>query len=378
MFHLRKKDIISTSIVRVKRTISERYAREEKEMAQLAKKAAVLAMAGVVTATAITGCGSSIDTEKTVMTVGKEEVPLGVANFYARFTQGQYETYYAGMMGTTPDAMWDTDAEKGKTYEETVKEEVIDALTNLYVISQHAAEYEVTLTDEDQNAIKKAAEQFDAENSDEVKQAVSGYRKDIEKYLELVAIQSKMLPKMQEGANVEVTDEEAAQKSMDYVEISYNATDETGASTEMTEEEKTASKEKLQSLADRVKAGESLEEVAAELGLEVKKAAFDSQGTTPSAELVKAADALAAEGDVTEVVESASGVAFAKITSMLDREATDQKKASIVEQRKQEQYNTLLEKWKKDTKVTVKKNVWKKVDFSDHGVTILRSEEEQK
>ena len=207
-------------------------------MVRFGKKAALLAMAGVLTATSVTGCSGTIDADATVLTVGKEEVPLGVVNFYARMMQGQYETYYAGMMGTTAEELWTQDAGDDKTYEESVKDSVMEAVENMYLIAQHADEYEVVLTEDEQEAIKKAAEQFDADNTDKVKDAVSGYRKDIEKYLELMTIQSKMSEKMREGVNEEVSDEEAAQKSMEYVYFAYTSTDESGAVTELTDEEK--------------------------------------------------------------------------------------------------------------------------------------------
>ena len=79
-------------------------------MVRFGKKAALLAMAGVLTAASVTGCSGAIDAEATVVTVGKEKVPLGVVNFYARMMQGQYETYYAGMMGTTAEELWTQDA----------------------------------------------------------------------------------------------------------------------------------------------------------------------------------------------------------------------------------------------------------------------------
>ena len=150
-------------------------------------------------------------------TVGDEEITLGVANFYARMTQGQYETYYAGMMGMTGEQMWAQEVEEGKTYEQAVKESVMTDLENMYIIAQHAAEYEVSLSEDEKDAIREAATQFDELNSDETKEAVSGYRKDIEKYLELVTIRSKMDSRMKEGVNEEVSDEEAAQKAMKYV-----------------------------------------------------------------------------------------------------------------------------------------------------------------
>ena len=67
-------------------------------MIRLRKRAAVAAAAAALAATAVTGCSGSLDTEAVVMTVGGEEVTLGVANFYARMTQAQYESYYLSMM----------------------------------------------------------------------------------------------------------------------------------------------------------------------------------------------------------------------------------------------------------------------------------------
>ena len=343
-------------------------------MVRFGKKAALLAMAGVLTAASVTGCSGAIDAEATVVTVGKEKVPLGVVNFYARMMQGQYETYYAGMMGTTAEELWTQDAGDDKTYEESVKDSVMEAVENMYLISQHSGEYEVVLTEDEKEAIQKAAEQFDKDNKDESKEAVSGYRKDIEKYLELMTIQSKMSEKMREGVNEEVSDEEAAQKSMEYVYFSYTSTDESGSVTELTDEEKAKAKSTAETIAERAKAGEDFAAVAAELGTEVQKTAFDAKSTSPDAALIEAANALAAEGDVTGAIESDAGVYVAKLTSLLDREATDQKKASIIEERKQEQYDSLLKKWRKETDIKVDKKVWKKVstaharayDFRSH------------
>ena len=109
-------------------------------MVRFGKKAALLAMAGVLTAASVTGCSGAIDAEATVVTVGKEKVPLGVVNFYARMMQGQYETYYAGMMGTTAEELWTQDAGDDKTYEESVKDSVMEAVENMYLISQHSGE----------------------------------------------------------------------------------------------------------------------------------------------------------------------------------------------------------------------------------------------
>ena len=345
-------------------------------MMRLGKRAAAVTAAGVLAAVSVTGCSGSIDTDAVVATVGDEEITLGVANFYARLTQGEYETYYASMMGMTAEDMWAQEYDEDTTFEEQIKDSVMESLEDMYVLSQHAADYDIALTEEEESAISDAAEQFEADNTDAAKEAVSGYKKDIEKVLELVTIQNKMDSAMKEGVDEEVSDEEAAQKSMQYVLFSYTTTDDSGNSTELTDEEKEELKTTAQSLADRTAAGEEFATVAEELGAEAQTTTFDSESTSPNEDLIAAADALQNEGDVTELVETDSGIYVAELTSLLDREATDAEKESIVEQRRQDQYDSLLEEWKDAIEIEVNDRVWNKVDFIDQGVTIVTPEEE--
>lgn len=347
---------------------------------QLRKRAAMAAAAAALAATTITGCSGSLDTEAVVMTVGDEEVTLGVANFYARMTQAQYEAYYLSMMSSngmtmTAEDMWNQEYE-GETTEQTTKDGLLESLQNMYLISQHAEEYGVSLTEEEQDAISEAAAQFDEDNTDEAKEAVSGYKKDIEKYLELVTIQSKMDSPMREGVDEEVSDEEAAQKAMNYVFFSYTTTDESGNSAELSDDEKTALQTTAQNLSERVKAGEDMADVAEESSATVQEATFDGESTTYDADLIAAADALEEVGDVTDVIETDSGLYVAQLTSLLDRDATDARKDEIVEERRQEQYDSLLEEWRDATEISVDEKVWNKIDFIDQGVTIITSEEE--
>lgn len=343
-------------------------------MAHFRKKAVLLTAAGALAAMAVTGCSGSINTDAVVATVGEDDITLGVANFYARMTQGQYETYYAGMMGTTGEAMWTQEAGEGQNYEESVKDSLMENLENMYLISQHAADYEVSLTKEEEDAISEAAAQFDEDNTDEAKEIVSGYRKDIEEFLRLATIQTKMDSKMREGVDENVSDEEAAQKAMKYVFFSYTTTDDSGNSTELTDDEKADLKTNAQTLADRVNAGEDISTVAEELGQTAYDLTFDSESTSPNEDLIAAADALKTEGAVTDVIETDDGLYVGQLTSLLDRDATDQKKESIIEERRQDQYDSLLEQWKDDTDIEVDEKVWNKVDFEDTGVTIITSE----
>lgn len=91
---------------------------------------------------------------------------------------------------------------------------------------------------------------------------------------------------------------------------------------------------------------------------------------------MEAADALENVGDITDVIETDYGLYVAQVTSMLDRDATDEEKESIIEERQEEQYDSLLEEWREDTDITEYKRVWNSVSFINLGVTISESEDE--
>lgn len=344
-------------------------------MGQFRKRLLITAAAGILGVSALTGCSRSMNNDAVVAEVDDDKIVLGVANFYARMQQAQYESYYASILQTTGDEMWTQEGDGGDSYEETTKKSILESLENLYLLKQHAKEYDVELTEEDGKSIDKVVDTFMEDNTLEAKEAVSGSEAYIKEFLELATIQNKMSVPMKAGVNEEVSDEDAAQKSMQYVFFSYSKSDDDGNTETMSDEEKAALKNTAQEFADNLKSSETkdIEAAAAEAGLEVQSATFDAESVSPTEDLVKAADALAAEGETTDIVESDSGIYVAKLTSMLDREATDTKKTSIVEERKQDQYDSLLKQWREDAEIKEHKSVWKKVSFVDQGVNVKTS-----
>lgn len=331
------------------------------------RRLAALALAGIMVVGMTTGCSSSIKDSDVAVTVGKTEISAGVANFYARYTQAQYETYYAAYLG---DDMWNTEAEKGKTYEESVKDGVLEQLEDMVLLEQHMDDYGVSLSDAEKKVIDNAAAEFDEANGLEDKEKVSaGKKKTVKRVLTLMAIQQKMSEAIKADVDTEVSDEEAAQKSMQYVLFSYTSQDEEGNSTDLSDEEKAALKTQAESFAEGAKTAEDFGAYASEQGLEASTATFDAESTSPNADLIEAADALG-EGETTGVIETDSGCYVAKVTSLLDRTATDSKKETIINERKTELYNDTCDKWRKKAEIEVNESVWKKIDFKDLTVTM--------
>ena len=114
----------------------------------------------------------------------------------------------------------------------------------MYLVKQHASEYKVELTDEEKKKIDKAAEEFVEDNTLEDKEVVSGYKKYVKEYLELATIQQKMDAPMKEGVDENVSDEDAAQKKIEYVQFSYTKKDDSGQSVQMTDDERRQKKKR--------------------------------------------------------------------------------------------------------------------------------------
>ena len=345
-------------------------------MRQFKKRMLVLAAAGVLTASTLAGCGQSVNDSAAVASVGEEEITYGVANFLARMEQGQYETYYAGMLGTSGDEMWNQMVGEDQSYEDMTKSGIMDMLQNMYVLRQHAADYGVELTDEDLQKIDDAAKAFVEANDEAVLEKISGTEENVKEVLELMTIQSRMNEPMLQDVDTEVSDEEAAQKSMMYVELPYNTTAEDGTVTAATDEEKAQMKETVESIAAMVNSGEAedLSTAAESAGQTANKLTFDGESTAIAPEVIAAADALAEEGSMTDVIETENGVVVAQLTSLFDEEATTAKKDAIVSERKNEHYSELLTSWKDEIEIKVDDKAWNKLSFKKLGVTVKQPE----
>lgn len=336
------------------------------------KRVTALALAAVMALASMTGCSTSVDASATVAEVGEEKITLGLANFYARYQQAQYETYYASILG---ENMWSGDATSGYDYEEIVKEGVMESLQTLYVIRQHAEEYGVELTDAEKASIADAAKAFLDNNELKAVEAVTAEPEVVEELLTLFTYDDKMYSAMVADVDTEVSDEEAAQKSMQYVRFSFTSTDDEGNVTELSEDEIEALKAEAEAFATEAKSAEDFAAHAEGKGYTVSTTTFDAETTSPTEEVIAAANVMS-EGQVSDVIITDNACYVVQLTSLLDREATDAEKVTIVTQRQEERYTTLCSEWLEAANAKVYDRVWNTVDFEKLGVTIKDTTEE--
>lgn len=283
------------------------------------KKTAVLGICAGLVLTSLAGCSKkeTFDREAAAITVNDQTVSAGVVNFGLRYNQANYESLYMSLGLTDPfnQDMYGA----GTTLGDDMKNVLTQELTNAMLAEQKAGEYGVALTDEQKSAIADAAKGFIDANEEEVLKELSITEEDAKRYLELSTIRTMTEKEMSADVDTEVSDEEAAQRKIQYVLFTPITDEDLAAETE-TEE---AQSETAQSDSEEVQT-ESAEETETESESDAQSEAAESETAAETeeetAQLTEKEDVKTQSSDETET-ESES--AKAEETEAAESEETE-------------------------------------------------------
>ncbi len=364
-------------------------------MKQFTKKLAIAGVCLCVTASTLTGCSGKVEADSVVATVDGDEIPYGLVNFMVRYTQAQYEQFYAmyeeylGVDSST--SIWEQSSDGVTTLGDNIKENIVSTLAQMYLLEDHMEEYDVAITEEEREAMETAADEFLAANTQETLDEMTADKDTVVRMLELNTISTKMQQALYDTADTEVSDEEAAQRGVTTAFFSTatdaDATAADATASEASDTDATVSdaqeeaREKAQQVLDEVKDGKDIDEVLAEIDSSVTSTyttyGTDDEETTLDAQVKEAADALTEDGQVAEeLVETDSGYYVVQLTTTLDRDATDVRKEEIISERQSEAYSTALEGWQEEAEISVSERVLNNIDFKDT-MTIISTQEEE-
>lgn len=318
---------------------------------------------------ALTGCGK-IDADAVGATLDGKEISLGFMNFMARYQQMSYDSYLLSYYGTEMWSQTVTEEEKdddgnvtkpAQTMEENVKESVAENIELMYLLEAHMADYNVEITDEETAAIEEAAKKFMSDNSKKAIKQLGATEEYVKEMLRLTTIQQKMYDAILEASTVTVTDEEAAQRTYSYIQVSTTSTtDSDGNSVDLTDEEKGQLASDMEEYAAAAK--EDFEGAAKEKGYTVSTQSYGSDNTLDE-KLVAAADALK-EGEISDLITTDSNYYVIRLDKEYDEEATAEKKESLLTTKKQEEYDSICEGYMEDAKFELNEEEWAKVKFN--------------
>lgn len=435
------------------------------------KKGLAMGLGVCMAASVLTGCGKGkeLDTAAAAAALDGEEISAGLVNFFLRYQQAEFESSYgAWLQSYYGTDIWNVDLSgTGTSYGETFKNDVINSLERLLLAEKHMGDYSVELTDEEKTAITQAAQKFMESNEEEVLEKMSATQENAERLLTLYTIQNKMETQMSADVDTEVSDEEAAQRTVSYVRFTAETESDTeeaeaeteteagseseteaaaeaeteaaetenetapaedateaslteaaadktesadteeateGAETEAVSEEETeaAGTEAAETEADseasteaeteteeldpelaaareeaRAQAEAFLEEVkggadfteAAEAAAEENENVgtstftFGEDDTYPDAAIIEATEGLEDGTLVDHVVQVNNGFYVLRVDDAFDEAATEEKKESIVAERKSEAVNALYEEWMEEAEFTVDEDVLDQMVF---------------
>ena len=353
-------------------------------MKTMTKKTAVVALAGVMAAGMLTGCGEKeLDGTKTVATVDGTEIPLGMLSLSVREGQAQAEAMYKSFMGGSDYSIWGTEAEEGKTYGEQAVEQALEDIELMCILKEKAADYDVEITEDDEKAIADAAAAFMSANTEDTLKTLAVTEDQVKTYLELETYKSRMHDPIIANVDKNVSDEEAQQSSFNYVSISTS---------DLSDDEIKQKKEDAQKILDGLNADPDGDfgEIAKSVddSYTVLSGSFDTNEdaseeesddedeTTASSsnypdEVVKVLRTLK-DGEVgPDVIEADSAYYVVKLDKVNDEDATATKKESIISTRENELYTETTDKWLDEADIKVEKKVLKTLKVTDnHKFTI--------
>lgn len=335
-------------------------------MIKFGKRAIALILAVLMLAGVMAGCkrkeAAKLDENAVLMTIGDAEFKAGLCNFYLRYQQSLMESLYGANAGYN---IWEQATGDNKTYEDVMKNIMLEQFQETLIIYLHAEDYKVELTENELKNIESLAEAFEKANSKEAQEKASATKAYAAEYMKIHTIAKKVTDLMKQDIDKNVSDEDAKQKIMRYVLF------ETKSS--MSKDELAKKKKEAEDFLAAAQAKGSLEDYGKEKEVTTTKYPFNAKSTSLDEKVIKAADALAEKAFT--IVETDKGFYVIQLESLFDSEATAEKKASILKERGEARYKELLEKWQKDMKVVVNQNVLDTISFNDLKINSIQKEE---
>ena len=273
----------------------------------------------------LAGCSKKdkFDAAKAMLTIKDgPSIDAGTANLIFRYQQAEFENGMGTFIKSYYGDLWNSDLTgSGEAYGNTFKEQVLEDLQHMLLTEKHAADYSVSLTDDEKQAIKDAAADFIANNDAEVLEKMSATQESAERMLTLYTIRQKVEDAMTADVDTEVSDEEAAQRRVHYVQFMAQTEAEEPETEDLTE----GTSENGESVAEA--AGEEKAALETETEVRTKSASETEVEEAATEEVGENAPAEAGSEALSEAVETESEdpamvaarlVAMQKAESFLD------------------------------------------------------------
>lgn len=293
-------------------------------------------------------------TDATILTVGDVKVPYNEVMVYVLLLKELYEPNFT-------DVIWDYKLDTGITFGEMAKEEVLNQIIQLKIMTMEAQNLETALTDDELIEIENYANEYLAGITEEDREkygitydTVFGVCKD--NYLS-----EKVFDVVTMNVDTSISDEEAKQVTVWQIAVSTSSEDKNGDVIALSDEEKEAALSKAKKLLKKVKKEEDFYTFALSNSDDSIVEYTIGKGDK-SDEYIDAAFALE-EGKISKVIEDESGYYILYCVDSFNEDATAQKKEEIISTRQDKAFQKLYKEWLENYKVKIKQEIWDEIQF---------------
>lgn len=341
-----------------------------------AKKIAAVLLAGLVLGSvALSGCGK-LNANATAVTIDDTKVSLGFANFAAKYQQAICDKYYVAYFG---EDVWkqESNAQDGKTMQDVQKDNIMEQLEDWYLLDAAKDDYNVSISDEEQTGISEAAKAFMDANSKEAISQAGATQEYVEQLLYFNLLQYKMKNAIEEKAEVNVSDEDAAMRTFSYITFAKPSYSSTASNTSASSSSASSSsssaltQEQINAYAQQAKT--DFDTVGTTVGTQ-NTYSYDKNDSQMDKSVIEEADKLKA-GEVSGLIEGDDNYYVIRLDSEYDAEASASNKETLIQEQKDNYYTDVLKKLRDNAKIKVNTSEWKKVTFTD--LFEISSDEEQ-
>lgn len=326
-------------------------------------KGQVIILAGLLMVALLTGCGKkekeSISVEKgtvsansIVIAVGKHGVKYSKLQNYCYLMKQQYENNFG-------EQVWDYSLSKSETIGSQAKEEIVNMVTQLEVICAQAKEQKIELSNDEKDEALQKAEEIMENASEKDKSEYCLTVSDMAELYEENILANKMFYIATDAADTNVSDEEAKQITVQYLQIATKSMSENGVEIILDESEKKTAFERAKKLQKQAGKEADFFNFAKENGDNETVELTIGRDSEQLGTAVKTQAFTLKSGQISPVIEGEDGYYIIYCVSDYEQDATYERKEAIIAERQTKMFQEKYEKWLGNYEVSISESFWK-------------------
>lgn len=285
-----------------------------------------------------------------VMSIGGIGVEYRELRNYCYLLKCQYEKSFG-------KNLWNYKVGEG-TIGDEVKQEIVNTITQMKVIKQTAQEQDVSLTnDEKDEAIQKAEKMLKAATDKDKEKYFLTVQGMTELYEEHI-LANKMFYIATDDADTDITDDEAKQVSIQYLQIMTNGVNKNGTKIAMDSATKKSAMLRIKHLRSSISNPSEFLDIAQENTDSEETELVVGRDTDKIEKAVVDAAFKLKKNQISGVITGESGYYLVKCINPNDEDATYARKEEIIEERQTKMFREKYSEWLKNCDVQISEGFW--------------------